>query len=61
MKESKVKYPAEYEVYWPTGPVPCCDKHASALIRLGSMLGQNIGASVIQGEEVECMNCVNEN
>ncbi len=58
MKE-ETKYLATCWVYWPSGPVACCDKHAQALIGLGKMVGSHIVATKIE-QKIECGNCKNE-
>lgn len=53
------KYPAEYTVHWPTGPVPCCQKHAAALRGLANSLGGHVNIEAAAAG-AQCMNCVNE-
>lgn len=52
------KYPAEYTVNWPSGPVCCCEKHAGDLKWLGEFLGHYILVQPYFGEE-QCQNCIN--
>lgn len=52
-------YPASCIVHWATGPVPCCDDHARALIGLGRFLGTHVAATSLT-EPSQCTNCVNE-
>lgn len=56
---SEVKYPATQTVHWATGPVNCCDEHASQLITLGTVLGTHVVATHLL-EPSECSNCKNE-
>lgn len=59
MKKPETKYPATCTVYWPTGPVNCCDKHARALVGLSTMLGSHVGVTKLE-DVAECSNCKNE-
>lgn len=59
MKKKEEKYPATMIVHWPTGPVPCCDKHGRALVGLGNMLGSHIAITKVETPQ-ECSNCKNE-
>ncbi len=62
MKKKKViKFPAQFIVHWPSGPVKACHKHAQSLIGMGKILGSHIVASEIDDTKTyECINCVNE-
>lgn len=53
------EYPATRIVHWPTGPVPCCARHAAGLLKLGAFLGGHIVSTALT-EPAECTNCVNE-
>lgn len=46
-------------VHWVTGPVYCCDRHATALKGLSAFLGGHTVSSHYDGEE-QCSNCLNE-
>ncbi len=58
IKSKKINFPATCVVNWPTGPVPCCDKHAHVLITLSTMLGHYVVKTTLNEAE-ECSNCVN--
>lgn len=59
-EERKEKYPATCIAHWATGPVNCCDKHGTALVNLGSMLGTHVALTQLLDPK-ECTNCINEN
>lgn len=52
-------FPATRVVHWPSGPVPCCDRHAHELRGLASFLGTYLGPDTMPAAGVECTNCVN--
>lgn len=54
-----MSFPASQIVHWATGPVYCCDRHATALKNLGSVLGVHVHAENLS-ELRECSNCKNE-
>lgn len=55
------KYPATKLCHWPAGPVFTCDKHAKALVTIGSAMGYHVGIQIIPDAlEHECDNCKNE-
>ena len=58
--DTRKRYPATCMVHWPTGPVPCCHKHANGLLALAGMLGSHVVSTVIE-DGPECTNCLNEN
>lgn len=51
-------------VYWPSGPVLTCERHAQVLIRLANFMGLHIISVPLQIDderrEAECQNCVNK-
>jgi len=55
----KKQCPASCIVHWASGPLPACDKHAKALVRMGNMLGSHIAITKLE-ENQECSSCVNE-
>lgn len=55
----KPEYPAECICHWPTGPVPCCDRHARALSALAEVMGTHIAVTPAD-EGQTCTNCENE-
>ena len=50
---------ATHIVHWCTGPVYCCENHASQLIGLGNFMGTHVIATIADSGH-ECTNCVNE-
>lgn len=56
---SEIKHPATCTAHWATGPVNCCDEHASVLVKLGSFMGTHVAVTKLL-EPAECSNCVNE-
>lgn len=57
-----MKHPATCHAHWSTGPVPACDYHAEALVKLGDFMGHHVVLTKLpEGMEPECTNCVNEN
>ena len=54
-----LKYPAEFTVHTPQGPVHSCVKHARQIEGLMRMLGAHTHA-VKAPDGVECANCINE-
>ena len=58
--EEEKNYPATHIVHWPTGPVPCCEKHAKGLVGLANMLGSHVGVTINLDTSLKCTNCINE-
>jgi hypothetical protein len=56
---TEIKYRATVAAHWPTGPVPCCVKHAGGLVRVGRAMGVHVAVTPL-AVPVECANCVNE-
>ena len=56
---AEIKYPATQIVHCPTGPEPCCDKHAEGLVAIHKSLGCHVICSIPDTPQ-ECNNCVNE-
>ena len=54
------EFPATKTAHWPSGPVFCCDLHASALDRIASALGMQLAITHAVPEGAECINCKNE-
>lgn len=53
------KFPATKTVHCPTGPVNCCDSHASQVVSLLSIMGCHVGVTIAP-DDTECLNCINE-
>ncbi len=58
-EETKVKFPALYEVHWPGKPTYTCERHRNMAINLGRAMGYMIGYSLLETDQ-ECTNCINE-
>lgn len=59
MSETKT-FPAPFLVHWATGPVPCCEEHAEALVGLGRFMGTHLAVTENLDKEAQCTNCINE-
>jgi len=57
MSKTEIKFPAEVDVHWATGPVSLCQKHANDLITLGKFMGCHTPATVLL-KPAECKQCV---
>ena len=56
---STVKFPASLVIYYPSGPVPCCARHAQQLVRVLEIMGHfAVCGPAVAG--AECSNCVSE-
>lgn len=61
MSEKKeVQFPAPFLVHWPSGPVSCCEEHASQLQNLGAFLGSHIAVTENENGDLQCENCRQE-
>lgn len=54
------KKKSPFLVHWVTGPVPCCRKHALALMGLAKTMGFSVPVSENPPPSLTCPNCENE-
>lgn len=47
-------------VHWPGKDTAACDKHATQLRGLASMMGFPISSTIVLSEDIPCANCENE-
>ena len=58
-EQTDTRFAATRVVHWPSGPVPCCDRHAVALCGLGQLMGGHV-VSTTAPPGAQCQNCVVE-
>jgi hypothetical protein len=61
LNNKKTFYKAPFIAHWATGPIPCCEEHKNGILKLGSFMGTHVAITKNENEEIECINCINEN
>ena len=56
MRKGKRYYPATCYIPWGGNDVPCCEKHANGIIKLGQLIGVST-LKIKLHEEAECSQC----